>query len=279
MPEVWEWVTPDNIIIPLNQAPFILDNNFSGYLMPDFKRYEKWLGEYGYLDGLKVETREVFLPLIIKAENLLDAMRNLAKYFNPRLGDGKLRVTYQDGSARELICRYADGMTGNNQNGGVGWQRAGIKLRAVQPYWRDTTEQSYLFTIGTPLNFFPMLPLHISNGGINGEVTVINAGEVETWIKVTVNGPAESVILTNQTNGKTMTFPSLNMTEGDVLSINTAPGEKYIRLNGENAFNLLSRDSQLWALEPGNNHLVVQIGNGSAESKVYISFFQQYLTA
>ncbi len=276
----WYWITSDNVTVDLMAEPFLLLEEISGHLMPPFRRDERWIGEVGMITGIRADTREVFLPLLVKSSTLQDALRLCAKYWNPRSGDGTLKVVDDTEHSRILKCRYAGGLEGDGRNSGSGWQKVGLRLRALQPYWQDEEYQDYLFVLDAPVLFFqtPFFPLHISKGTIDGNVTVNNPGEVEAYPLITAHGPLTSLEVQNVTTGKTMNFPSLSMTASDVLTIDARPEVLSVKLNGTNAFSLLSASSSMWSILPGNNQLKITTSGTSSESSVTISFAARYLT-
>ena len=276
----WYWITPDNNTIDLMTDPFLLMEEVSGHLMPPFKRDEKWIGEVGLLTGLRADVREVFLPLLVKAESLQDALRLCAKYWNPRIGDGTLKVMDDLGNTRILKCRYAGGLEGDGRNSGPGWQKIGLRLRALQPYWQDEQYQDYVFALDSPVLFFQssFFPLHISKGTIDGNVSVNNPGEVEAYPLITATGPLTALEIQNVTTGKTINFPALTMTASDTLTIDTRPEILSVKINGNSAFSLLSASSSLWTIQPGSNQLKIVTAGTSSNSSVTISFATRYLT-
>lgn len=276
----WYWITPDNNTIDLMTDPFLLMKEISGHLMPPFKRDEKWIGEIGLLTGLRADVREVFLPLLVKAESLQDALRLCARYWNPRIGDGTLKVEDDLGNARILKCRYAGGLEGDGRNSGPGWQKIGLRLRALQPYWQDEQYQDYVFALDSPVLFFQssFFPLHISKSTIDGNVTVNNPGEVEAYPLITARGPLTALEIQNVTTGKTMNFPVLTMTASDILTIDTRPEILSVKINGNNAFASMSASSSLWTIQPGSNQLKIVTAGTSSNSLVTLSFAARYLT-
>jgi hypothetical protein len=276
----WQWITPDGIVVDLMSDPFLLTDEVSGHLMPPFRSNERWIGEVGFLTGLRADTREIFLPLLVRAESIMDALRLCARYWNPRAGDGTLRVEDDLGRARILKCRYAGGLEGDDRNSGIGWQRVGLRLRALNPYWQDEQYQDYVFVLDSPVLFFqsPFFPLHISKGTIDGNVTVNNPGEVEAYPIITARGPLTYLEVRNVTAGKSMVFPALSMTASDILVVDTRPDVLSVKLNGNNAFSLLSGSSSLWNIRPGSNQLKITTAGTSSSSSVTISFAARYLT-
>jgi len=277
----WKWITSDGVTVDLMEEPFLLMQEVSGHLVPPFKREERWVGDVGILTGIRADSREIFLPLLVKADDIDSALRLCARYWNPRSGDGTLRVEDDSGNARILECRYVGGLEGNMKEGGPGWQKVGLRLRALQPYWQDAEYDNYVFVTDPPVPFFqnPFFPLHISQNTIEGNVTVNNNGDVETYPLFIIVGPMNSLELINMTTGKKIKFPTLSMASGDHLVINTRPDILIIKLNyDQNAFGLLSNDSSLWNIVTGSNQLKILAGGTSSQSSVSVSFPARYLT-
>jgi len=282
MMKKWQWITNKKVVVDLMNEPFLLMQEVSGHVMPPFRRDERWIGQMGIITGIRADAREVFLPLLVRSNNLQEAMRLCAQYWNPLDGDGNLRVIDDSNHVRILKCRYVDGLEGDGRNSGSGWQKIGLRLRALQPYWQDEEYQDFMFVMAPPVVFFQtaFFPLHISKSSIDGSLTVNNPGEVEAYPIIIVQGPLTSLELKNLTMKpvKTMTFPILTMSASDVLVINTSPDMMSVTINGINAFSLMSASSSLWTVIPGSNQVQITTTGTSENSYLRFSFVPQYLT-
>ncbi|MEJ1731230.1 phage tail family protein, partial [Escherichia coli] len=65
--------------------------------------------------------------------------------------------------------------------------------------------------------------------------------------------------------------------EEDVLTVSTTFGEKYVRINGENAFHYIDLDSTFWQLVPGENILSYASNNDSINTKVIVKWKNRYI--
>ena len=54
-------------------------------------------------------------------------------------------------------------------------------------------------------------------------------------------------------------------------------GEKYVRINGENAFHYIDLDSVFWQLDPGENILSYQSNNDSIKTRVIVKWKNRYI--
>ncbi len=276
----WKWLTSENELLELQGNFFMLLDGVQGHLMPPFKQKERWTGRIGSVSGVRVDTREIFLPLLIRGENLTDSLRLCAKYFNPISGDGRLLVTDDENNTRYLQCRYSSGLEGASNQSGPGWYKVGLTLRALQPHWKSLEEKHYLFTLGEAIVFFnsPFFPLSLSKGTISGTILTDNLGDVEAYPIITATGPLSSLEVSNHTTGKSLEFPSLSLEEGQTLTIDARPDVLSVTLGGSNAFPLMSADSSLWSLPPGSNDLRILTAGTSESSSVRLSFIEEFLT-
>lgn len=276
----WYWITHDNVVVDLMSEPFLLMEDVAGHWMPPFQRNERWISALGVITGIRADAREVFLPLLVRADNLTSALRLCARYWNPLVGDGKLQVVDDGENTRELPCRYAGGLEGDGKNSGAGWQKIGLRLRALQPYWQDTQYQNYQFALDPPVLFFQtsFFPLHISKGTIDGSISATNPGDVDTYPLITAHGPLTYLSIQNLTTSKIMEFPALSMTSSDVLTLDTRPGVLSVKLNGNNAFSLMSSTSSLWQIILGSNSLKITTAGTTSNSYVNLSFAARFLT-
>jgi hypothetical protein len=158
------------------------------------------------LSEVRVGKREVFLPLTIRSNTHtehLDARDRLARLFNHRRVDLRSRegtldlVANSERGERTLRCVYVDGMTsGRAPNERAIWQKLGLNLWAVRPYWSGATWTTPTMRLPTPASFFGAFPPRLSaRRVIGGTATVTVEGDVESWPVVEVVGPADSVLI------------------------------------------------------------------------------------
>src|SRR5690606_30435067 len=123
-----------------------------------------------------------------------DRIRRLASLFDPRRGDGRLRVSGPHGS-RELVCRYASGFgLDEEEEPGQGWQRAVVVFVAHDPFWVDVTPSVRLVDIAAQAFLSsgptdPWFPWQVVSSSAVGGFVVDNDGDDDAWPVWTVQGP------------------------------------------------------------------------------------------
>lgn len=228
------------------------------------------------------------VPLLIKAGDeptLAVARRALVYAMNPARGLGTLRSTAQDGAVRDLNCRLVDGLRGDesSQNRQPGAIFVDLQFAAADPFWYDTDYTVLSFGTGAPVVFLsnPFLGPNISSSGIASSFSVYNGGDVEAWPIWIITGPGNTIVLTNNTTGKSLTLSGsggLTLSGGQVLTIDTRPGVKTVtREDGSNQFASVSSTSSLWELAPGNNSISLSIAGTSGASGLQLKYKQRYL--
>lgn len=195
-----------------------------------------------------------------------------------RLGVGILRITRPDGSAREIEALYAAGMDGEP---GQGWleDTAVLSLFCPDPFFRDvvpiiiTREDEG----GAAADFLDPYP-SLAGGSTLEASTVFNPGNVEAWPVWTLTGPADELIATNVTTGKTFELV-YELLAGETITIVTRPDV----ITGPGGINLINAlewpDSDLWRLEPGTNEVEFQVLGSAAGTRIDIEFYPRYETA
>lgn len=85
-----------------------------------------------------------------------------------------------------------------------------------------------------------------------------NAGTGNAWPVIRITGPVATVTITHAESGRTLSLPTLNLTAGQWVEIDTRPGYRTVtRENGGNASTLLSPASRidLFSLPPGQSEM------------------------
>jgi hypothetical protein len=237
------------------------------------------------LDEVNHDPRDFVLPLSISAtseSNLRVLMRDLMYRMNPKRGQGKLRVTSPVGDQREITCLYSAGLEGDETEGASGptFQAMPLVLTAFDPYWYDVSPTSQTFALTSLPSFFPIFPLRLTASQLVVDDTVTNAGDEETWPVWTIAGPGSAVTLRNSTTGLLISIPSIALTAGQVLTIDTRPGKKSVTLNdGTDLFSSIDHTvSSLWSLRVGLNAIRLEMTGITAASALSVSYYQRYLT-
>lgn len=258
-------------------------NGMQGRFMPtlSFSEDEVPFHAGSRLRDIKVKSRDIDIPLLIKADSEIDLrnkIRACLRIFNPLKGDGKIRVTAPDGSQRELFCRYAAGLEGKEDRGskGLTWMTFILVFRAFDPYWYDSSTIVQTFNTGQPATFFPFFPLRLSSSTVFADISVNNDGDVETWPEWIITGPGSGPVFRNLTTGEVMNL-NATLQENESITIDTRPGNKTIKKDdGTNLFATLSDDSSLWPLESGNNNVRIEFSDVNTVSSVQLSYRNRY---
>jgi hypothetical protein len=223
-----------------------------------------------------LENRAITIEGMIVTKNnpssINEARRKMKRVLNPKLGE--VTITYQ-GKEIKGIVETTPVFPGGDGNKGIYYQKYLINLLCHQPFWLEpfyeSREMSYIMG---GLSFKLSLPTTFSNRGFKRMAT--NDGDVSTPVEIEFKGPAINPTVTNETTGE---FVRVNreLGEEDVLTVSTAFGEKYVRINGENAFHYIDLDSTFWQLMPGENILSYASNNDSVNTRVSVKWKNRYI--
>lgn len=282
--EVTTWTDPAGTVTTLD-----VEWGAAGRFMPPILAIEDIVpGQPGSRRRMtQHKPKDVLLPLWITAVDdvtLRAKTRALVYAFDPTRGDGILTVTAPDGTQRKLTCRSAAGLELGEKadtDTFVTWQRAALQLHANDPYFYDTSTQvlSYALNPAAATPFFPFFPLTVSGDGVIANTTITNGGDIAAWPVWTITGPGTGTILVaNDTLGQQIALTQ-PLGSTDVLTIDTRPGIKSVRLaSGVNAFSLLTPTSTLWPLAPGPNAVRVIVSGASVATSVTLVYVNRYLS-
>jgi hypothetical protein len=219
---------------------------------------------------------DIAIPVHITGDKDAE-MDRLTAALDPTLGEGRLRQTRDNGTERELYCRYVDGLRPSEQFYGEQVWTAALLFRAVDPYWYDRNSSSLIFSPGESPSFFPFFPLTLGASEVSTEATVNNDGHVTTWPVWTITGPG-SVTATNTTTGETWDL-DYTLDDGEVVTVDTRPGVKTVTSSTDgDLFANLTDESSLWALAKGTNTVTVTMAAASSASKLLLSWQRRWLT-
>ena len=111
------------------------------------------------------------------------------------------------------------------------------------------------------------------------QITINNAGNVDTPILITFSGEITDPVITNNTTGESLTIVK-TINDGDTLIINTAFGSKSVQiLSGgvySNAFEYVDPSSKFWQLVPGENDISYSATSEGANAKGQLQYYQRY---
>lgn len=264
-----------------SQAPYYLETIEGASEVPVIIESQKAPGQdgAGYI-GNSLDSRTLTLTgmMIVrnKPDEVLIARRKLQEIFNPKLGPVKLTYIHR-GIEKEIIgiVETTPSFPNGSGNKGSCYQRYQVQLLCLEPFWMDTydesTEMSYILG---GLHFHLILPTKFSNRGFQRLAT--NNGDVDTPVVIVFQGPAINPQVTNQTTGQFIRVNS-ELGDNDELTISTAFGQKYVKINGNDAFGYIDLESTFWQMVPGENLLSYSSNNDSIKTKVSVSWRNRYV--
>lgn len=199
--------------------------------------------------------------------------RNLARVFNPTLGEGVLTYTNNYISKSISVSVSASPYPVEKYSS---LQVFTVELIAHNPLWYDTNLTA--LKLGDFLGGLTF-PLEFTGDGVTfaqkGIVATINiTGDVPSPITVEFRDNSLNPQLTNQTTGE---FIKVNteIADGEKLVINTAFGNKTVIHTDaggieSSAYQLITNDSKFFSLQMGVNKLAFEADYGTPE--VYIQY-------
>lgn len=211
--------------------------------------------------------------IIISKENpdeVMNIRRKMQKVLNPKLGE--VTVKYMGKQIKAIVESTP---TFSAAGKGLFYQKYLINLICHSPFWLDpyyeSSEMSYIMG---GIKFNLKLPAKFSNRGFKRKA--VNSGDVDTPVKIEFIGPATNPSVTNESTGEVIKV-NRELGEGDTLTISTEFGEKYVRINGDNAFHYIDLDSSFWSLVPGENILSYKSNNDSINTRVKVKWKNRYI--
>lgn len=192
-------------------------------------------------------------------QEIAEARKELATVCNPLNGVVEMTITLNNGSIyhRNVTFLSAPIFPIGFENRNQMWQKVQLQYEANNPFWfsdrtiTETFQQSvpsfeFPFSIEEPFEFGTYLPSKI----------VVNEGQVEAPVIITIIGSCINPIIENVTTGEMIRFKNLTMAADDKLVIDTTFGQKKVLLNDvENVFYALDFSSIFFNLQLGENEI------------------------
>lgn len=222
------------------------------------------------------EKRALDLPFLFKAATESLLLANVQTILSVlSAGEGTLRITRDDGMARELYrCYYIGGLS---EKGWLQAAEAVLSFDGLDPYWYSTVPTIEVFTSGNVSSFFPFFPLLLTSSSIV-ERKILNNPGVNAWPFWSIYGPGINPTILNYTTGKQITL-SCSLSASDILTIDASPLAKTVQINGANAYQYLTIASDLFDLLPGDNDISVQMNIITAEvSAGSVMYYPRYIS-
>jgi hypothetical protein len=160
-----------------------------------------------------------------------------------------------------------------------GWRKLVVSMLALNPWWHDeetsatiNTAQSTDFDDAGTLFDDPDVAFDGSS-----ETTVAVLGDATALPVWTITGPSDELLVGLQ-GGQSFVLAAA-LADGDVITVDTRPGNRGPRLNdGEIDWSLLTPSSRLWELPVGWPVVVAGATGTDGGSAVTVAFRQRWLT-
>lgn len=294
-----DWIVGANTYALSGREPYAFIS-LTGMGNPPVRRIkERGPQQHGATDvGFLLDERMLSLALLITGSTLelVDSYRDdLADMLKPSNSAGKLRVTRDDGTVRQIDCHVANAVDFPNtlQERIGASQLVVVQFEAADPIWYDPTLNNVIFDISDSI-FGLEIPiavpvLYAGVTSLDAVESVTYAGKWETYPKIYITGPANNLVITNETTGKKLDFTGHNIGSGDIYEIDLRYGYKTITDDtGTRQNAALTDDSNLvdWSLVPspdapgGINDIHVEIASGlTSATLIRLEYYNRYPSA
>jgi len=211
---------------------------------------------------------------------MYELRRNLNRILSPMLGPG--RLIYENSFGAFSLPAFC--MRNNYQGHIMDVTTLDISFECPQPFWEAAVpsrvglayvEGGLQFPMETPSLF----------GVLGYRDTVVNDGDAQSPVAITMDGGAINPVLRNVTTGEFIKL-ARHVNLHDKLYINTDPEHLSVSLltlnpatneyESENAFGFLTQDSTLWQLQPGVNIIKFSSDNENQMVGIRIEFSRRF---
>lgn len=279
------YTNPRGVSLTLYQDPFLI-TSLEGLDLPTVDIQEQkapYQDGTTYLDAL-FEPRTITVTGAITQPQDLSAIftsrAEILAALNPKNGPGVLTYT-NDNATYTTVATVTGAPLFPDKPATEPLQRFQITFYCNDPYWYAEDQGSITMSLVTGGLTFPItFPITFGTYIGNTPTAAVNAGDSETPVIISVNGPAVNPVITNQTTGELIRC-NIEIFAGDILSINTKFGSKAITLNSSagvisNQMSTLDPTSTFWQLAIGNNLILYSDDTqGSSESCV-VTWYDRY---
>ena len=166
-----------------------------------------------------------------------------------------------------------------------------ISLLCPYPYWSDLDDFGKNIAGTTPQFTFPLVLSSFNENGssaigkamsytsLTNEVNLFNKGDVETGLHIKFiakKGPVINPKIIKETTGEYIDV-ICNMVQGDIVEINTNPGQKSIMHNGVNIFKQKTKLSTFFNLDVNDNIVSYSALENQTNLEIRIYYTPKYL--
>jgi hypothetical protein len=236
------------------------------------------------IDAIRPTSRQIVWPFRIRGNTnpeFLATWRRMGQYLamTRRFGPGKLRLTREDGTAREIAAYYQSGWEGEPGDGAWLEDTCTVSLLCPDPFWRDVTPTIIERETGTLVDYLDPYP-NIGSGQVLSEPTVlVNPGQADVWPEWTITGPMTSLTAVNNTRNQSFVL-TYDLDDGEVITMSSRP----IQIRGPGDTNLISAlnlpAGKPWRLDAEwASDVEFTVAGAGAGTKVSLRFHPGYETA
>lgn len=210
--------------------------------------------------------------------------KRLTAVCNPINGTLQMKVTLNSGSVynKNVVLVAAPTFQVGAENRNPAWQKVLLQYEANNPFWYSEEEIVESFQAVTPEFIFPFtmsVTAPVVFGEIQPNSIATNIGHVEAPVLIRIFGACVNPRIDNVTTGEFLKFNNLTMVATDMLEINTAFGEKYVRLNETvNVFNKLDFTSTFFNLQVGDNEIRFSDDTGTPAANIHFYYKNMWIT-
>ena len=202
---------------------------------------------------------------------------------------GKFRKILRTGLVRDIDVFFISGIEFAEQNDD--WDAfgvtEGIRFFAPDPTFYDPSVKSSLFALTELVNLvFPItFPITFGTSTINSSVNVTYSGNWIAYPTITIVGPLNSLILTNQTTGEFISL-SYNIPVGRTVTITLTYGNKTVEDDlGNNLIGIVTPDSSLASFHlapdpeaPGGVNTINVVASGATlATSITLSWYDRFI--
>lgn len=219
-----------------------------------------------YFESSLLRARDLEFNAYVTGEDqaaMYAALEHLSRVITTRPKE-QLRIEYANDHGRWYVLGTAQSQEyAERIQAGYHFKPVAITLHCPRPYWLAADGGDGAQIEYTPSMFF--FPFAIvapgvcfGDGGYRGTLT--NRGNTDAPVQISLNGPAVRPEISNLTTGQRIEL-ALSLMPYETLKINTAKGDKYVRVHNHvtgqthDVWDTLEfgPDIALWALAPGEN--------------------------
>ena len=245
----------------------------------------------GFADGMFtgrdfLDGRVVTMTLQVMSDangSMQTYLQQLKSYLvSQQSGTGLLQIYLPNRGVQRLNARVRQRAIKIDPEYVYGRAVVSVQFFCPDPRIYNDTQASY--SLGTALGAtrsysrtFNMTYPNTASG--SSSVTVTHQGNYETWPSFSLTGAVCSApVITNSTQGKSLSFPSLTLAAADVLTVNT--DLRTVLLNGVAQRNLLSSASQWFSFPALSSPSVpqsIQVSVSSGSSTCTMTYRDAYV--